>query len=116
MNTIKKIALFFVLFLIQDILLAQTIITHEVVNSDTTQLSIANQVLDGNKINSNAEIVSENLDLVKTVIVKEVLDEGTNDPTTSGMILMYVDGKAVYTKVQKTGVTTLSIIYVPKQN
>ncbi len=65
----------------------------------------------------NTLVVRENLDLIKKVAISaDSLDEGTNNPTTSGMTLMYIYDKIIYTKVQKTGVTTLSIIYTPKQN
>lgn len=54
----------------------------------------------------------EYLDTVKSPKVTN--DEGTNDPLNSGFTLIYIDGKAVYTKSNVVNGTTITITYTPK--
>lgn len=63
----------------------------------------------------NIEEERENLDLNNTRAPKIFRNEGTNDPTTGGMISAYVNGKIVYYKTVVTGTHSLLIVFTPKE-
>lgn len=92
----------------QNILLGQTTLSSE---TDTYSTNVS--TVNGNAVVVSSETVPENLDLIKKEPSKKIESESVNASTFSGMTLIYIDGKPVYTKTQSTGKTTLSIIYVP---
>lgn len=60
----------------------------------------------------NFESIKYNPELIKAP--KGPIDEGTNDPTVSGLTPIMIDGKEVFTKTTTQNDITVTILYTPK--
>ncbi|MDT8412359.1 MAG: hypothetical protein RQ875_07860 [Vicingaceae bacterium] len=80
-----------------------------------SQNTTKNNLVNENKVISDSIIINNQTNSsIQEVDSKQINNEGTNDPTTTGSVKKIINGKEVYVKETEVNGIKSSIIYEPK--